>query len=252
MYIDTHTHLNDPQFKDDFEAVLSRAKNAGVQSFIVSGYDQKSSHLAVSMAEKYPQIYATVGLHPSEVNPDTINIDWIGNLVSHPKVIGIGEIGLDYYWDDSQKQLQKEMFLKQIELAKKHQLPVVVHSRKAIEDTYNILEQTKHYGIMHCYSGSLEMAHLFIKLGFLLGIGGVVTFKNAHLRDVVQQIDLNCLVSETDAPYLAPHPYRGKRNEPQYLREIVNEIALIKQVSSEEVQKKLIQNTQLMFARLKL
>ena len=166
-------------------------------------------------------------------------MSWLRSLVKHEKVIGIGEIGIDLYWTKENKDLQVEYFKKQLDLALELNMPISVHSRDAIELTYNILSEKPYKGIIHCFSGSLEMAKRFIDKGYYLGIGGVVTFKNTKLKDVVKEIPLSCIVSETDAPYLAPTPFRGKLNKPEYIKLIVEEIANIKGVSASEVEKQI-------------
>lgn len=239
--IDSHLHLDKENYHN-LDEVIKRANKVGVKVLVTSGYDYKSSCEAIQISEKYPSVYTTVGLHPSEVHKEVYSIEAYLSLARHPKVVGIGEIGLDYYWDKTYKELQKEIFHRQLALATKLNLPIVIHSREAIQDTYDILQLYSLKGSMHCYSGSFEMAQRFIKLGFLIGIGGVVTFKNASLRETVQKLSLGDLLSETDSPYLAPHPYRGKQNFPEYIPIIVNEIATLKNVSPEEVRQTLHNN----------
>lgn len=248
MLIDTHVHLNDPKFREHLDEVIIAAENNGVSKMIVSGYDYKSSIEAIEIAHRYPNIYASVGLHPSEVSKiDEDDLSWIYKLTEDSKVVAIGEIGLDYYWDKTFKEKQIKYFQKQLEIAEKLKFPVVVHSRSAAQDTYDTLEKYKVIGVMHCYAYSTEMAYRFIKLGYVLGIGGVVTFKNASLKEVVKAIDLEHIVTETDAPYLAPTPYRGKTNEPKYMKYIVSEIARLKEKSEEEVIYKISENVKRIF-----
>jgi TatD DNase family protein len=169
-------------------------------------------------------------------------------MVNHKKVIAIGEIGLDYYWSKDYVDLQKEMFIKQINIAKEYNLPIIVHSRSASNDTYTILKENMTKGVLHCYSQSLEMAYEYVKLGYYLGIGGVLTFKNSkEIKEVVEMIDLKHLVIETDGPYLAPTPYRGKLNKPAYLKYVIEEIARIKNLSVDDVKKSLENSTNLLF-----
>jgi TatD DNase family protein len=235
MIIDSHLHLNDPQFDSDLDQVITEALQNDVKIMVVNGYDYQSSEQAVAIASRYPNVFATCGIHPSEAHHLVFDEKRLKALLQHPKVIGVGEIGLDYYWSKEHQSAQKELFHQQLQLAQELNLPVIIHSRDAIQDTYDIVCQYPVRGIMHCYSSSIEMAELFIKRGYLLGIGGVVTYKNAHLRQVVEKVSLNSLVTETDSPYLAPVPHRGKRNEPRYLPLIIEKIANIKQVSIEEV-----------------
>lgn len=236
MIIDSHLHLNDPKFDSDLNQVITQALQNDVKIMVVNGYDYQSSEQAVAIASRFPNVYATCGIHPSESHQLIFDKIRLKVLLQHPKVIGVGEIGLDYYWSKDHQSTQKELFHQQLQLAQELHLPVIIHSRDAIQDTYDIVRQYHVRGIMHCYSSSFEMAELFIRLGYLLGIGGVITYKNAHLRQIVEKVSLYNLVTETDSPYLAPVPHRGKRNEPRYLPFIIEEIAKIKQVTIEEVQ----------------
>ena len=234
--IDTHIHLNDKRFINQLATIINKANQVGVKQMIVSGYDRESSYKALEIANQYQGVYATVGIHPSEVDKfDEDDLLWITQLAQNPKVIAIGEVGLDYYWDKTFRIKQIAYFKKQIAIAKTLGLPIVVHSRDAIQDTFDCIKESQVSGVMHCYAGSYEMAKEFIKRGFLLGIGGVVTFKNAHIREVVERIDASYLLSETDAPYLAPVPFRGKTNYPEYIPIIVAEIAKIKHISIEDI-----------------
>ena len=241
--IDTHVHLNDQAYSENLDQIINDAINVGVNKMIVIGYDRNSSIKAVEIAKKYNTIYAMVGLHPSDVNKETdLELNWLKELLKEEKVIGIGEIGLDLYWTKDFKDLQISFFEKQLQMSLEYNLPICIHSRDAIELTYQILSQNKYRGIIHCYSGSLEMANKFIKLGYLLGIGGVVTFKNTNLKEVVKNIPLEVIVTETDGPYLAPTPFRGKLNKPEYIRLVVDEIANLKEISPLEVEKQIDKN----------
>ncbi len=240
MLFDTHVHLNDPIY-DDFTTVINDAKNNNVNKMLVVGYDLESSKRAIDLAKKYSFIYAAIGIHPSEANKDyKKDLKQLEILITD-KVVAIGEIGLDYHYDDINKENQKDLFIKQLELAKKYNLPISIHSRDACNDTYTILKEYQNCfnkGIMHCYAYSLEMAHEFIKLGLSLGIGGVVTYKNAkELKRVVENINLKHIVLETDAPYLTPTPFRGKRNEPRYVEYVAKEIAILKNINVKEIEK---------------
>lgn len=235
MLIDSHLHLNDKEFDHDLQEVIDRAKSADVRLMVVNGYDIASSQRALDISHDHPGVYATCGIHPSEASKVAYDSTILQNLLNDPKVIGIGEIGLDYYWDDTNKSLQQALFREQLALATELNLPVIIHSRNAIQDTFDILYEYPVRGIIHCYSSSYEMALRFVKRGFLIGIGGVVTFKNAGLREIVEKMDLNYLVTETDSPYLAPHPHRGKRNEPQNIPLIIQAISQLKHTPEEEV-----------------
>lgn len=248
MIIDSHVHLTDPKLYDRLDEVINNAFEADVRKMIVSGVDYESSMLAIEIARKYDGVYATIGIHPSEVNKVDDNLKWIKENLSKPKVVGIGEIGLDYYWDKSFKDKQIDFFEKQLKIAEETGYPVVVHSRSAAEDTFSVLKNYNNKGVMHCYAYSVEMARKFIDLGYLLGIGGVVTFKNAKtIKKVVEEIELKHLITETDAPYLTPTPHRGKTNEPKYTKLVVEEIAKIKNIEVQIVKKQIYENARKIF-----
>ena len=248
MLVDTHCHLNDEAFQDNLEEVIKRANDRGIKKIVVIGYNKESSYKAVEIASLYDGIYASIGVHPSDVKTSDDDLSWIYELAKNEKVVAIGEIGLDYYWDKSYNDLQIEWFIKQIEVAKDLDLPIVVHCRDAVQDCFDIVkEHGNGKGVIHCYSGSFEMAKEYIKLGYYLGIGGVVTFKNSHLGETIEKIGISHLVSETDAPYMAPVPYRGKTNEPAYIYEIVQKISEAAGLNFEEVEKRLEENTSNVF-----
>lgn len=250
MIVDTHCHIFDDKFDGIREDVINESLEMGVEKLIVVGYDEKTSKEAVRLAQKYDFCYAAVGLHPSEVlkNSDR-SLRWLYNLLeNNKKIVAVGEIGLDYYWDKSFKEEQKEMFIKQINIANEFNLPIIIHCRDAVSDCYDILKENKSRGVMHCYSSSLEMAREFVKIGFYLGIGGVVTFKNSvEIKKVVEGIELKWLLSETDCPYLAPVPFRGKTNHPGYTKYVVEKIAEIKNISIDEVEEALYNNAVTLF-----
>ena len=248
MIFDTHCHLNDPDLYQDIENVKKRAKEAGIARFLVVGYDKESSLLAVRIAQQYDDVYAAIGFHPTEIF-DISEADFydVMNLLSHPKVVALGEIGLDYHWieDKKQREMQKQYFIRQIEEANKRHLPISIHNRDADEDCLNILKEHKvdEGGIMHCYSASVEMSKEFIKCGMYISLGGPVTFKNARVpKEVAKSVPLDKLLVETDSPYLAPHPYRGRQNEPSYIRLVIDEIANLREVSFEEIEKATFNN----------
>lgn len=236
MLIDSHCHVLSSEY-DNVDEIIKDSINSGVEKIIVNGYDLKTSKEAVELANKYDHVYAAVGIGPSnvtDVNDETYDI--ISKLAKEAKVVAIGEVGLDYYWTTENKEKQLKVFKTMLKIAKTNNLPVIVHCRKSFLDTYNLLKESDLTGIIHCYSGSVDMAKRFIKLGFLLGIGGVITFKNAKsLKDVVKAIDINNFSLETDSPYLAPEPYRGKPNTPKNVKLVATEIANIKQVNLDEV-----------------
>lgn len=241
MMIDTHCHLSYDDY-NNLEEVISKMDN---NIIIISGCNNKTNYEVVELCKKYNNIYGTLGIHPEEVeNATEEDLVFIENNLSNPKIVAIGEIGLDYYWVKDNKDLQKEWFKKQLEIAIRCNKGVVVHSRDSIEDTYEMLKNSGISKIdIHCYSSSLEMAHKFIKLGARLGVGGVVTFKNStKLKEVVKSIDLKYLLLETDSPYLSPEPYRGKQNEPANVYFVAEKIAELKEISVEDVLKETTNN----------
>lgn len=239
--IDTHCHIS---LTDDIDSMVMDAEKNNVLKFIMSGCDAKSIRDGLEIIYRYPTIYMTAGFHPDEADnvtdKDLEDLEKI--IITNKKIIGIGEIGLDYYHNDMNKEKQKEIFIKQIELAEKYDLPIVIHSRESIQDVYDILKEHHARGVIHCFSGSLEMAKLFIDLGFYLGIGGVLTFKNSKLKEVVQELSLDNIVLETDSPYLAPEPYRGHTNYPQNIKVIAQALRKIKEVTLDEVAEKTTNN----------
>lgn len=237
MYFNTHTHLNSKELYSQRDIFIKRALDNNVDYIVVAGYDLPSSKYAVEIAQEYPFIYATVGISPNDCLETTdADLNEIEALLQNPCVVALGEIGLDYYWEDVPHDKQKDIFQKQIDIAKKHDKPIVIHARDAYEDTYRILKQAAHRGIMHCYSGSVEMAKRFIDLGFYISLAGPVTFKNARVpKDVAEKIGLEHLLIETDCPYLTPHPYRGTLNEPANVVYIAQEIAKLKNMEIESV-----------------
>lgn len=235
MYIDTHCHLSMEDY-DDIDKVIEENKNALVEKIVVSGCSRESIDEVMDLKDKYDMVYVTIGYHPEYA--DTItesDLDSLKTLLNEKKVIGIGEIGLDYHYTKENKDKQIWLFEEQLKIADAFNLPVVIHSRDATMDTINTLKKYKVKGIIHCFSGSLETANIYISMGFLLGIGGVVTFKNSKLKDVVKEVSLESIVLETDSPYLTPVPFRGKINSSKYLEYIANFIADIKNISLEEL-----------------
>lgn len=238
MLIDTHVHLNSEKFEDDYKEVIERAISNGVKKMIVVGFDKETNKRAIELAMEYDFLYASVGFHPTiahEIKAE--DYDLLTEQLQHEKVLAIGECGLDFYWDKDHKIEQVEVFKRHIELSFKYNKAIIIHMRDATEATYDVLKEYNDIkGVMHCYSGSSEMALKFIDLGLYISLGGPVTFKNGHKpKDVASKIDIRKLLVETDAPYLAPHPYRGKRNEPGYVKLVAEEIAKIKNISLEEV-----------------
>ncbi len=237
MLIDTHTHLDDTRYDSDRDAMIARAREAGVGTFITIGCDLATSRAAVGLAERYPFVYASIGVHPHEVR--CIGDDWYDEfrrLAQHPKVVAYGEIGLDYHYNYSPPKLQRERFREQILLARECRLPVIIHTREAQEDTIAILKEERAGdvgGVFHCFTGDAWLAKDGLDLGFYLSFSGVVTFQNAAmLRDIVKTVPMDRILIETDCPYLTPAPHRGKRNEPAYVRLVAETIAGVKSTTS--------------------
>ncbi len=252
MIFDTHIHLNDKNIYSQLEKYLEEAIQAGVKSFLCVGYDIESSKLAVEIANKYHNVYVAVGVHPTEFKDLSIDyISEIEKLIVNKKVVAIGEIGLDYHWDNVEKKVQKEYFVKFIKLAYKYKLPISLHVRDALEDTLNILQENKEFltkGVMHCYSGPKEMIKDFTNLGMYISLGGPVTFLNAKkVHEVAKCVDIDKLLVETDVPYLAPHPLRGKMNEPKLIVYTVNQIALLRNKTREYIEEKTYENALRLF-----
>ncbi|MEG1500414.1 MAG: TatD family hydrolase [Clostridiales bacterium] len=247
MLIDSHAHLNEPKLYQDLDGVLLRADQAGVKIIVNNGYDWHSSLMSLRLAEKYPQIYATVGIAPQDANTWNEEIkSKIAALAQEKKVVAIGEIGLDYHHSNGSREEQKKAFLEQISLAKELALPITIHDRDAHGDVLDIIRRENagvNGGIFHCFSGSWEMAKECIKLGFMISFAGPVTYNNAvKLQEVAKYAPLDTIIAETDSPYLSPHPYRGKVNEPARVLFTVEKIAQIKGLSFEEIAQKTSQN----------
>ena len=251
--IDSHCHINDELYKNNPAEYVKEAEKAGVFQFLVVGFDEKSSELALEIANKNKSCYAAVGIHPSDAkNAKPGDLEKIKELAKSGKAIAIGEIGLDYYWDKEEtvRLQQKEFFKEQIKIANELNLPISIHCRDALEDCLQILKENpvKRGGIMHCYAGSLEMSSEFIELGFLLGFGGTVTFKNSvRPKEVAKNVPSNSYVLETDAPYLTPHPFRGKENHSKYLYLVRDQIAELRNISPEQVEKETTNNFKRVF-----
>ncbi len=237
MFIDTHCHLS-REYYDDIDLVVKENRDSNIGKIVISGCEIDSFQEAVLIAKQYEDVYLSLGFHPSEASlVSNSHLETLERQLDNEKVVAIGEIGLDYHYGKENIIEQKNLFEQQLLLAEKFHLPVIIHSRDATKDTIDILKMHHVKGIIHCFSGSLETAREYIEMGFLLGIGGVLTFKNSHLPQVLFSIDLSHIVLETDSPYLAPTPYRGEKNSSKYIPVIASKIAEIKQVSLEEVMK---------------
>lgn len=239
MFIDSHAHIQLSQFHRDRDAVLKRAAEADVTSILVIGFDIETSREAVALAATHPNIYATVGMHPhdaKDLTPDALKV--FRELAAHPKVIALGEMGLDYYRNLSPHLVQKEAFEKQLDLAEEMQLPIIIHNRDAYMDILPILEarHEKIRGVLHCFTGDVELMHRSLAIGFHLGIGGIVTYPNAKdVQAVAREVPLDRLLIETDCPWLAPQFRRGKRNEPAYVRAVAEKLAALRGTSIEAI-----------------
>lgn len=241
MLFDTHVHLNARQYLEDREEVITRAFETGVNHMVVVGFDEETIPLAIEIAEQYDSIYAAVGWHPVDAIDfvEEKHLEYLRKLTNHQKVVALGEMGLDYHWDKSPKEVQEKVFRIQIRLAKEIGLPIIIHNREATDDVIQILKEEKANevgGIMHCFSGSIKQMYECVDLNFHISLGGPVTFKNAKdVKEVAKEIPLDRLLIETDAPYLAPHPYRGKRNEPAYVKLVAEEIAILRNMNYDEI-----------------
>jgi TatD DNase family protein len=251
MIFETHAHYDDEQFDTDRDELLRSMEEGGVGTIVNVSATYESCENVVKLAEKYPFLYAAVGVHPDEVGAlNEVTFARMKELFSNPKVVAVGEIGLDYYWDNESHDLQKEWFVRQLALARELHLPVLIHSRDAAADTMEIM---KAYGqgldgVIHCFSYSKEMAREYVKMGYYIGVGGVVTFKNAKkMKEVVEEVPLESILLETDCPYLAPEPNRGKRNSSLNLVYVAQKIALIKGVTYEEVVAQTEENARKMY-----
>lgn len=251
---DTHAHYDDTAFAEDHLQLMQEMQQNGVIGIINSGVNYESSRSVVELADRYDICYASVGVHPEELYAgQAFDPEQIRPLLCHPKVVAIGEIGLDYHWNTHPVEVQKQWFIDQLRFAKAESLPVIIHDREAHNDTLEILKAERPHGVLHCFSGSPELAREALKLGLYLGVGGVVTFKNARkLVDVVRELPLDRLLLETDAPYLSPEPFRGKRCRSDYISFTATRIAEIKGISVEDVLQANLENINQLFTKRKM
>lgn len=239
-WIDSHAHLNDSAFENDLEQMIDNALEAGVKAILVPGFDLISSIKAVELAERHQMLWAAVGIHPHDAKTwDQATVTNLEQLLAEPKVVAVGEIGLDYHYNYSVREEQLKAFIEQINIAKQYNKPIIIHNREAHQDTFETLTREKvggAGGVMHCFSGSREMATQFIQMGLHISFAGPLTFTNAvRLREAANEIPLERLLVETDSPYLAPHPLRGRRNEPALVKLVGEKLAEVKNLSIEEV-----------------
>lgn len=249
MFFDSHAHYDDDAFDADRDELLSSLLQNNVSNIINIGADMPSSRRSVQLAEKYEFMYAAVGVHPHDAKNYTSDDEAeLAKLCAHPRVVAIGEIGLDYHYDNSPRDIQKEVFKKQLELAKKLRMPVIIHSREATEDTLSILKEFSPRGVVHCFSGSVETAKTVLDMGMYISLGGPVTYKNAvKTVEVAEFVPIDRLLIETDCPYLAPVPYRGKRNSSLFIHATAEKLADIKGISVEELARITAENTKKLF-----
>jgi len=249
---DTHAHLYSNEFDEDRDKMIQRAINAGVSRFFIPAIDSAYTHSMYDLEKAYPEnIFLMMGLHPTHVKENYLEeLQHVEEELAKRKFVAVGEIGIDLYWDKTHFPQQQDAFRKQIQLAKKYQLPIVIHCREAFDEIFEILEEEKAadlYGIFHCFSGTYQQALQAISYNMKLGIGGVVTFKNGKIDQFLNQIDISHIVLETDSPYLAPVPYRGKRNESSYLLNVVEKLADIYKLPTEEIARATTENSRLIF-----
>ena len=235
MFTDTHCHIY-KEYYENIEEVLKNAKKSNVNRMINNGCDKKSNEEILELTKNYENIYGAIGIHPENIEEyKEEDLKWIEENLKQSKIIAIGEIGLDYHYTKENKTEQIKLLERQLKIAEQYHLPVIIHSREATEDTINTLKKYKVTGVIHSFSGSLETAKIYIKMGYLLGINGVITFKNSKLKDVIKEIPLESIVLETDSPYLTPEPFRGKKNEPARIKEIAEFICDLKGISLEDL-----------------
>lgn len=253
MFFDSHAHVNDKKFDSDRKVVIERAQQEFHVSHILNvGFNRETIRQTMDLVEHYDFIYAAIGWHPHDAKDCTEeDLEWIHSLSSHPKVVALGEMGLDYYWENSPKETQKQIFRKQIRLAKECKLPIIIHDRDAHEDVVQMLAEEKADevgGVMHCFGGDQKIMEACLSMNFYIGLGGPVTFKNAKLpKEIAKQVPEDRLLIETDCPYLAPHPYRGKRNETGYVHLVAEKIAELRGVTVEEIARITSENAKRLF-----
>lgn len=250
MFVDTHCHIFNSDYSD-IGKVLDDAKDNGINYIINNGSNNKFNKEVIELISKYSNMYGAIGIHPEDIDDfKESDLGFIKDNISNEKIVAIGEIGLDYYYRKDNKEEQKKLFESQLKIAEEYNLPVIVHSRDATEDTINTLKKYKCHGVIHSFSGSLETARIYIKMGYLLGVNGVITFKNANIKEVIKDVGLNNIVLETDSPYLSPEPFRGKQNNPAHILDIAKFVANLYDISLEELSRITNENIRKMYKKM--
>lgn len=252
MFVDTHCHIFKSDY-DNIDEVLNNASNNNVKYYINNGSDREYNKEVLELVKQYDNMYGALGIHPETVDDYSLDdIEFIKNNLSNEKIVAIGEIGLDYHYTKENKDEQIKLLEMQLSLAEEYNLPVIIHSRDATEDTINTLKKFNCRGTIHSFSGSLETAKIYIKMGYLLGVNGVITFKNCNIKDVIKEVGLDNIVLETDSPYLTPVPYRGTQNNPSHILDIAKFVSELYNVSLEELSYRTNENIKRMYERVKL
>lgn len=252
MFVDTHCHIFKSDY-DNIDEVLNNASNNNVKYYINNGSDREYNKEVLELVKEYDNMYGALGIHPETVDDYSLDdIEFIKNNLSNEKIVAIGEIGLDYHYTKENKDEQIKLLEMQLSLAEEYNLPVIIHSRDATEDTINTLKKFNCKGTIHSFSGSLETAKIYIKMGYLLGVNGVITFKNCNIKDVIKEVGLDNIVLETDSPYLTPVPYRGMQNNPSHILDIAKFVSELYNVSLEELSYRTNENIKRMYERVKL
>lgn len=252
MFVDTHCHIFKSDY-DNIDEVLNNASNNNIKYYINNGSDREYNKEVLELVKQYDNMYGALGIHPESVDNYTLeDIKFIENNLNNEKIVAIGEIGLDYHYTRENKDEQIKLLEMQLSLAEKYNLPVIIHSRDATEDTINTLKKFNCRGTIHSFSGSLETAKIYIKMGYLLGVNGVITFKNCNIKDVIKEVGLDNIVLETDSPYLTPVPYRGMKNDPSHIMDIAKFVSELYNVSLEELSYRTNENIKRMYERVKL
>ncbi len=252
MFVDTHCHIFKSDY-DNIDEVLNNASNNNVKYYINNGSDREYNKEVLELVKQYDNMYGALGIHPETVDDYSLDdIEFIKNNLSNEKIVAIGEIGLDYHYTKENKDEQIKLLEMQLSLAEEYNLPVIIHSRDATEDTINTLKKFNCRGTIHSFSGSLETAKIYIKMGYLLGVNGVITFKNCNIKDVIKEVGLDNIVLETDSPYLTPVPYRGMQNNPSHILDIAKFVSELYNISLEELSYRTNENIKRMYERVKL